>query len=138
MTEAVPVSTNIFTAMHGALWNGGTFLYVPPRSVQLPLQALTAHMTASGMVHPHALLIADEQSQVTFVEEQVSGSADLPGLHNGVVELCLKAGAHVTYLNVQNWSHRLWGIAISVPCSQRIASCAGLWRLGESAALDGT
>ena len=112
MTEAVPVATSKFTALHGALWNGGTFLYVPPGvAVQLPLQALTAHMTASGMEQSHVLLIADTHSQVTFVQEDVSGSADLPGLHNGVVELYLKAGAQVTYLQVQNWSRRLWGVS---------------------------
>ena len=112
MTEAVPVATSKFTALHGALWNGGTFLYVPPRiAVQLPLQALTAHMMASGMEQSHILLIADQQSQVTLVQEEVSGSADLPGLHNGVVELYLKAGAQVTYLQVQNWSRRLWGVS---------------------------
>jgi len=112
MTTAVPVATSKFTALHAALWNGGTFLYVPPGvTVQLPLHALTAHMTASGMEQSHILLIADTQSQVTFVEEEVSGSADLPGLHNGVVELHLKTGAQVTYLQVQNWSRRLWGVS---------------------------
>ena len=112
MTEAVPVATNKFTALHAALWNGGTFLYVPRGvNVELPLQALNAHMTASGMEQSHTLVIADEQSQVTLVDEQVSSQAALPGLHNGVVELHLKAGAHVTYLNMQNWSRRLWGFA---------------------------
>jgi len=112
MTAAEPVATSKFTALHGALWNGGTFLYVPPGvAVQIPLQALTAHMTASGMEQSHVLLIADTHSQVTFVQEDVSGSADLPGLHNGVVELYLKAGSQVTYLQVQNWSRRLWGVS---------------------------
>ncbi len=131
MTDAVPVSSSLFTALHGALWNGGTFLYVP-RGVQvsLPLQTLTAHMTAAGMVHPHTLVIADEQSSVTLVEEQFSGSAELPGLHNGVVELYLKAGAHVTYLQMQNWSRRLWGIghqgAVQAADSQLCWASAGL------------
>jgi Fe-S cluster assembly protein SufD len=112
MTDAVPVATNKFTALHGALWNGGVFLYVPRGvAVELPLQALTAHLTAAGMQQPHTLLIADEQSQVTLIDEQISGSTDLPGLHNGVVELHLKADAQVTYLQLQNWSRRLWGIA---------------------------
>lgn len=112
MTDAVPVETNKFSALHGALWNGGVFLYVPPGvTVELPLQALTAHLTASGMEQSHTLLIADEHSQVTLVDEQLSGSADLPGLHNGVVELHLKAGANVTYLQMQQWSRRLWGFA---------------------------
>ncbi len=112
MTEAVPVDTDAFTALHGALWQGGIFLYVP-RGVQVrvPLQALTAHATASGMVQPHLLLIADAQSDVTFVDEQFSQSADLPGFHNGVVELYLKRGARATYLQLQNWSRRLWGIS---------------------------
>lgn len=112
MTEAVPVDTDAFTALHGALWQGGVFVYVPSGvQAQLPLQALTAHATASGMVQPHLLLIADAQSDVTFVDEQCSASADLPGFHNGVVELYLKRGARATYLQIQNWSRRLWGIS---------------------------
>jgi Fe-S cluster assembly protein SufD len=112
MTQAVAVQTNKFTAMHAALWNGGTFLYVPRGvNVALPLQVLTAHMTASGMEQSHTLVIADEQSQVTLVDEQVSAHTDQPGLYNGVVELHLKAGAHMTYLHMQNWSRRLWGFA---------------------------
>ena len=112
MTEAVPVDTDAFTALHGALWQGGVFVYVPSGvQVQVPLQALTAHATASGMAQPHLLLIADAQSDVTFVDEQVSQSADLPGFHNGVVEIYLKRGARVTCLQLQNWSRRLWGIS---------------------------
>jgi Fe-S cluster assembly protein SufD len=112
MTAAVAVSTNKFTALHGALWNGGVFLYVPRGvAVTLPLRALSAHMTAAGMEQCHTLLIADEHSQVTLLDEQLSGNPELPGLHNGVVELYLKAGAHVTYLHMQNWSRRLWGFA---------------------------
>ncbi len=112
MTQAVPVATSKFTALHAALWNGGTFIYIPPGvNVQLPLQALTAHMTAGAMEQSHVLLIADTQSQVTVVQEDVSGQADLPGLHNGVVELYVKPGAQVTYLQMQNWSRRLWGIS---------------------------
>jgi Fe-S cluster assembly protein SufD len=112
MTDAVPVASSKFTALHGALWNGGVFLYVPRGvRVALPLQALTAHMTASGMEHSHTLLIAEAHSQVTLVAEQFSGADDLSGLHNGAVELYLNAGAQVTYLHLQNWSRRLWGFA---------------------------
>jgi Fe-S cluster assembly protein SufD len=112
MADAVPVHTDKLTALHGALWHGGVFLYVPRGvAVALPLQALTAHMTAGSMEQSHVLLVADEQSQVTFIDTRVSGSADLTGLHNGVTELYLKAGANVHYLQVQDWSRRLWGFA---------------------------
>ena len=112
MTEAVPAGTDAFTALHGALWQGGVFLYVPSGvQAQVPLRALTAHAAAAGMVQPHVLLIADAQSSVTFVDEQISASADLPGLHNGVVELYLKRGAQVTFVQIQNWSRRLWGVS---------------------------
>ena len=112
MTEAVPVETDAFTALHGALWQGGVFLYVPRGvHVQLPYQALTAHAAASGMVQPHILVIADAQSNVTLVDEQISKSADAQGFHNGVVELFLRPGAHMTFVQIQNWSRRLWGIS---------------------------
>lgn len=112
MTTAVPVHANKFTALHGALWNSGVFIYVPRGvHVQMPIQALTAHMTAGGMMQPHTLLVAEEHSQVTVFDEYISGAADLPGLANGVVELYLKPGAQVTYLQMQNWSRRLWGFA---------------------------
>jgi Fe-S cluster assembly protein SufD len=112
MTTAVPAGLNKFTALHGALWNSGVFVYVPRGvAVHLPLQALTAHLTAESLVQPHTLLIADEHSQVTLIDQQVSGTADLPGLANTVVELHLKTGAQVTYLQLQNWSRRLWGFA---------------------------
>jgi Fe-S cluster assembly protein SufD len=112
MTEAVAFTSSKFAALHGALWHGGTFLYVPPGvSVILPLRVVSAHMTALGMEQTHFLLIADKHSQVTVVQEQVSASSDLPGLHNGVAELYLQDGAQVTYLHVQDWSRRLWGFA---------------------------
>lgn len=112
MTKAVPVASSQFTAWHAALWNGGTFLYVPPGvHVALPLQALTMHMTASSLEQSHTLVIADTGSQVTLVQEEVSGQADLPGLHNGVVELYLKPEAQVTYLHLQHWSRRLWALS---------------------------
>lgn len=112
MSTAVPAHTDKFTALHGALWNGGVFLYVPRGvAVELPLQALTTHMTAAAMEHSHTLVIAEPQSQVTLIDEQLSGRPDLPGLHNGVAELYVQAGARVTYLQMQNWSRRVWGIA---------------------------
>jgi Fe-S cluster assembly protein SufD len=112
MTEAVPFNRSKFTALHGALWHGGTLVYVPPGvAVTLPLRIVSAHMTALGLEQTHVLLIADKHSQVTVIQEQVSACHDLPGLHNGVVELYLKEGAQVTYVHVQDWSRRLWGFA---------------------------
>lgn len=112
MTEAVPATTDKFTALHGALWNGGTFVYVPPDvTVTLPLRTLVAHTTSASMEQAHLLLIADRHSQVTLITDEISGAPDLPGWHNGVVELYVKSGAQVTYLQTQNWSRRLWAIS---------------------------
>ncbi|GIX45990.1 MAG: Fe-S cluster assembly protein SufD [Candidatus Tectimicrobiota bacterium] len=112
MTQAVPAAMSKFTALHGALWQGGVFLYVP-RGVQvaLPLRALTVHGRAASLQQAHVLLVADEQAQVTFIEEQLSCAEDLPGLYNGVVEIFTQRGAQVTVLQIQNWSRRLWGFA---------------------------
>ena len=105
------------------------FFYVPRGvAVALAVQALTAHMTDGGMEQSHVLLIADEHSQVTLVDERLSGSAELAGLHNGVVELYLKAGAHVHYLKCRTGAVASGALPTNGPSWRPIAICAGLWQ----------
>ena len=65
----VPTDRTKFTALHGAFRTGGTFLYVPPGvTVELPLQTLTYLDEENGAVFPHTLLVAGEDSDVTFID----------------------------------------------------------------------
>jgi len=109
---------NKFRALHGALWSGGTFLYVP-KGCEVDLQLVTATwLDRSGVAFsPHTLVVADERSRVTLVE--VFGSAEGAGrtLVNHAVELIPAAGARVRYVNLQEWARNLWefGIVRTVP-----------------------
>jgi len=104
---------NKFRAHHGALWSGGTFLYVP-KGLEVDLQLVTGTwLDRDGAAFlPHTLVVAEERSRVTLVE--VFGSAPGAGraLVNHVVELVPKAGAQIRYVNLQDWGRHLWEFGI--------------------------
>lgn len=105
MTEAVTPDANKFTALHAALWDTGTFIFVPRNTkVELPLQAILCQGDSVGGYH-HTLLVAEEGAEVTLVD-------DLMGAENAfqatVVELILKDNAQVRYINLQDYQHTAW------------------------------
>ena len=104
MTEAVPSDYNKFTALNGAFWSGGTFLYVPRGlEVSLPIRTLYT-LTASGAgIFTHTVLVAEENANVTFVEEYASHNISGQSLNAGVVEIFVKQSAHVTFVTLQEW-----------------------------------
>jgi Fe-S cluster assembly protein SufD len=89
-----------FAAENAALWSGGALVYVPQGvHVELPLHAAFELATAGGAQHWRLLVVAEESSRFTLIEEHVEGQ---PGYANGVVELSVGANAHVEYVTVQN------------------------------------
>jgi len=114
---------NKFRALHGALWSGGTFLYVP-KGCEVDLQLVTATwLDRSGVAFlPHTLVVAEERSRVTLVE--LFGSAEGEGrtLVNHAVELIPQAGAQVRYVNLQEWARNLWEFGIVRTAPQRDAT----------------
>ena len=105
MTEAVKPDANKFTALHAALWDTGSFIFVPSNTkVVLPLQAILYQGERVGGYH-HTLLVAEEGAEVTVVD-------DLLGAKNSfqatVVELILKDNAQVRYMNLQDFEHTAW------------------------------
>ncbi len=112
MTKAVPVDWNKFDALHGAFWQGGYLLHVPKGVVlEVPLRVFVALSEAGQTDLSHTLIIADEGSQVTVLEEHLSGDADTPGLHCGAVEIFVADNAHVNYVGVQRWNLRVWNFS---------------------------
>ena len=115
MTTAVPPETSKFAALHGAFWTGGTFLYVPKNvEVEVPLYGLTYQSSAERNSLGHVLIVADEGSSVTFVDESDSPtSPDSPqALHAGVVEIHLKEAALVRYIGLQDWGRNVWNFSV--------------------------
>ena len=69
MKKCVPPQDNKFSALHGAVWSGGSFLYVPKGvKVDLPLQAYFRMEGANEGTFEHTLIIADEGSEVNYIE----------------------------------------------------------------------
>jgi Fe-S cluster assembly protein SufD len=108
MREAVRVGDGYFAAMHGALWSGGTFLYVPKNvRVVLPLHAAT--WAGPGVnSFTHTLVVVDSGAQVTFIEEFTSADGGDQAMHNGIVELILRDNAQLDYVNVQDWDRKAY------------------------------
>lgn len=104
MTECVPSSRDKFTALHGAFWSGGVFVYVPKNvTVSLPLYSLLWANIESVAVFPHVLVIAEQGSQVTVVEEFGSPDEVKDILSSGVTEIFARDNASVRYVNFQRW-----------------------------------
>lgn len=112
MTEAVPVDSNKFAALHAAFWQGGTFLYVPRGvQVELPLQAVAARGATGAGHFSHTLIIVEENAAVTFIEDYVSLASGDEGLHSGVVEIIVRPGGRLTYVYLQDWARDMWNFS---------------------------
>jgi Fe-S cluster assembly protein SufD len=111
MREAVPANDGYFAAMHGALWGGGTFLYVPRDvTVELPLHAAT--WAGKGVnSFTHTLIVVEAGARVTMIEEFTSDDSDDQAVHNGVVELILRKNAQLDYVNVQDWDRKAYNFS---------------------------
>ena len=111
MTECVPPSDNKFAALHGAIWSGGSFVYVPEGvTVDMPVQAYF-RMNSEGMGQfEHTLIIAEEGAEVHYIEGCSAPKYSSFNLHSGGVEVFVKENAHVQYSTVQNWSRNTYNL----------------------------
>ena len=100
-----------FSALHAAVWCGGTLLYVP-KGVRLDesLHSLSS-LSGSGVDFGKTLVILEEGAEATMLSETASTSADGGGLHCGSIELIVDQGARLRYVNLQNWGHEVWHFA---------------------------
>ncbi|MFC4776341.1 Fe-S cluster assembly protein SufD [Paenibacillus sp. GCM10023252] len=103
--QAVAKDESKLQAMHAALWNGGVFVYVPKNvEVELPLQAVLYNDNADASFAPHILIVADNNSRVTYVDYVVTdpGKITTPFVHHSVVEVFVKPGALVRFGSVHH------------------------------------
>jgi Fe-S cluster assembly protein SufB len=111
MTQVVAPQDNKFSALHGAVWSGGSFLYVPPGvKVDLPLQAYFRMEGANEGTFEHTLIIADEGSDVNYIEGCTAQTYSVNSMHSAVVEIFVKEGAKARYTTVQNWSKDVFNL----------------------------
>jgi Fe-S cluster assembly protein SufB len=111
MTDCVPASDHKFTMLHGAVWSGGTFIYVPKGvKVSMPLQAYFRMNAPSSGQFEHTLIIADEGSQISYIEGCSAPKYTSSSLHAGCVELHVLEGAKITYSSIENWSKNTYNL----------------------------
>ncbi len=101
----VPSTLHKFAALHGAVWSGGTFLYIPRGAqVSLPLQAYF-RMNARGMGQfEHTLIIVEEEAQAHYIEGCSAPHYGVDSLHAGAVEIFVAPRARFRYSSVESWS----------------------------------
>lgn len=107
----IPPHDNKFAALNSAVWSGGSFVWVPKGvKVDLPLQAYFRINAQNFGQFERTLIIAEEGSQVHYVEGCTAPVYSTDSLHSAVVEIFAKKGARVRYTTVQNWSGNVYNL----------------------------
>ena len=111
MTQCVSPGLHKFSALHGAVWSGGTFLYVPENvKIGLPLQAYF-RMNAEKMGQfEHTLMIIEKGAQASYIEGCSAPLYSQNSLHAGCVEVFVKDNARFRYSSVENWSKNTYNL----------------------------
>ncbi|MGH2960330.1 MAG: Fe-S cluster assembly protein SufB, partial [Solirubrobacterales bacterium] len=111
MKRCVPPQDNKYSALHGAIWSGGSFAYIPKGvKVDLPLQAYFRMEGSAEGTFEHTLIIAEEGSEINYIEGCTAQSYSLNSMHSAVVEIFVKEGAKARYTTVQNWSKDVYNL----------------------------
>lgn len=111
MTNCIPATLHKFSALHGAVWSGGTFIYIPKNTkVELPLQAYFRMNAARGGQFEHTLIIADENSEIHYIEGCSAPQYSENSLHAGCVEIHVLKNAKVRYSSIENWSKNTYNL----------------------------
>ncbi|MCY8825369.1 Fe-S cluster assembly protein SufD [Bacillus atrophaeus] len=105
MKDGVKVDEHKLTALHAALVNGGAFLYVPKNvQVETPVQAVYVHESNETTLFNHVLIVAEDHSSVTYVENYISTVNPKEAVFNIISEVITGDNANVTYGAVDNLS----------------------------------
>jgi Fe-S cluster assembly protein SufB len=109
--SVIPHGDNKFSALNGAVWSGGSFIYVPKGvHVQIPLQAYFRINTENMGQFERTLIIVDEGAYVHYVEGCTAPIYSSDSLHSAVVEIIVKRGGRCRYTTIQNWSNNVYNL----------------------------
>jgi Fe-S cluster assembly protein SufB len=123
MGTIIPPNDNKLAALNSAVWSGGSFVYVPKGvKVDMPLQAYFRINTENMGQFERTLIIADEGSDVHYVEGCTAPIWSSDSLHSAVVELIAKPGARIRYTTVQNWSQNVFNLVTKRAVAERDAT----------------
>ena len=111
MTTCISPNLHKFAALHGAVWSGGTFIYVPKGvKVEIPLQAYFRMNSKSSGQFEHTLIIVDEGAELHYIEGCSAPEYREDSLHAGGVEIHVLKGARMRYSSIENWSKNTYNL----------------------------
>lgn len=103
--KLVPARDHMFAALHGAVWSGGTFIYIPQGVIVTePLQAYFRMNTYGGWQFEHTLIIVEDDAQGDYIEWCSAPKFDKKSLHAWLVEIFVGKRARMRYSSVENRS----------------------------------
>ena len=107
----VNYAENKYTALNGAIWSGGSFIYIPKGiKVDRPLQSYFRIETESLGQFERTIIIVDEGADLSYIEGCTAKEYSVTSLHAGVVEIFIKKNAHCRYSTIQNWSTDVYNL----------------------------
>ena len=107
----VKYDENKFTALNGAVWSGGTFIYIPPHTkLDRPLQSYFRINTKNMGQFERTIIIVDEGSEIEYIEGCTAPTYTTDSLHAAVVEIYVLKGAKCRYLTIQNWADNIYNL----------------------------
>ena len=107
----VKYNENKYTALNGALWSGGSFIYIPPHTkVDRPLQSYFRIESASLGQFERTIIIVDDYAELSYIEGCTATAYSKTSLHAGVVEIYVGKHAKCRYSTIQNWSNDVYNL----------------------------
>ena len=109
--KLVKYDENKYTALNGAVWSGGTFIYVPPHTtIDRPLQSYFRIDTRNMGQFERTLIIVDDDSHVHYMEGCTATYHLSDSLHAGVVEIYVGKNSSCRYTTIQNWADNIYNL----------------------------
>ena len=109
--KLVPPRDHKFAALHGAVWSGGSFVYVPAGvKVEIPLQSYFRLNAPGAGQFEHTLIIVEEGAYLHFIEGCSAPKYNVANLHAGCVELYVGKNAKLRYSTIENWSKNMYNL----------------------------
>ncbi len=109
--KLVKPADNKFAALNGAVWSGGSFIYVPKGvKCKTPMQAYFRLNAENSGQFERTLIIVDEEASVDYVEGCTAPNYSSDSLHAAVVEVNVAEDAYCRYTTIQNWSDNVYSL----------------------------
>ncbi len=109
--QAIPPTLHRYAALHGAVWSGGSFVYVPEGvEVEMPLQSYYRLNAPGAGQFEHTMLVVEPRAKVHFIEGCSAPRYNVLNVHAGSVEIFVSEGGEIRFSTIENWSRNMWNL----------------------------